>query len=55
MDQCIEYQQNPGEYDLAVVTISAPTNESETLLPLVPVIVDAVREAENGQIVSVVA
>jgi len=53
MDQGIEYQQNLQSRSLGVVTIVAPDNEYETLLPLVPEIVAALQELEAGAVVSV--
>jgi predicted nuclease of predicted toxin-antitoxin system len=55
MDQGIEYQQNLEGRELALVMVVAPTNEYETLLPLVPVIVDAARKATKGAVISVTA
>jgi hypothetical protein len=37
------------------VTVAAPTNEYETLLPLVPEIVDAARKATKGAVISLAA
>jgi hypothetical protein len=53
MDQGIEYQQNIQSRALGVVTIEAPDNEYETLLPLVPKIDAALQELEAGGIMSV--
>jgi len=53
MDQGIEYQQNIQSRALGVVTIVAPDNEYETLLPLVSDIVTALQELEAGRMVSV--
>jgi predicted nuclease of predicted toxin-antitoxin system len=55
MDQGIEYQQNLAGRELAIVTVAAPTNEYETLLPLVPEIVDAARKATKGAVISLAA
>lgn len=53
MDQGIEYQQNIQSRPLGIVTIVAPDNEYETLLPLVPDIVTALQELEAGGMISV--
>ncbi len=53
MDQGIEYQQNIQGRPLGVLTIVAPDNEYETLLPLVPDIEAALQELETGTVVSV--
>jgi len=55
MDQGIAYQQNLKGRELAIVTVVALTNEYETLLPLVPAIVDAARKATKGAVISVAA
>jgi predicted nuclease of predicted toxin-antitoxin system len=55
MDQGIEYQQNLAGRELAIVTVAAPTNEYETLLPLVAEVVDAARKATKGAVISVAA
>jgi len=53
MDQGIEYQQNIQDRLLGIVTIVAPDNEYETILPLVPDIDSALQELEAGRVVSV--
>lgn len=53
MDQGLEYQQNLEGRQLAIVNIVAPTNEYDTLLPLVPAIVEAVRGITNGEVATV--
>lgn len=53
IDQGIEYQQNIQSRSLGVLTIVAPDNEYETLLPLVPDIYAALQELEAGRVVSV--
>lgn len=53
MDQGIEYQQNIEGYALGIVTIVAPDNEYETLLPLIPEIDVALQGVEAGTVVSV--
>jgi predicted nuclease of predicted toxin-antitoxin system len=53
MDQGIEYQKNIQDRSLGIVTILAPDNEYETLLPLVPDVESALQELEAGRIVSV--
>lgn len=55
MDQGIQYQQNIQDRSLGVVTVVAPDNEYETLLPLVPDIDSALQELEAGRVVSVAA
>lgn len=55
MDQGIKYQQNLQSRSLGIVTIVAPNNEYETLLPLVPEIDSALQELETGRVLSVTA
>lgn len=55
MDQGIEHQRNISKRALGVVTVAAPNNEYETLLPLVPDIEEALRQIEVGTVVSVAA
>lgn len=55
MDQGIEHQRNIGKRTLGVVTVVAPNNEYETLLPLVPEMEEALRHVEAGTVVSVEA
>jgi predicted nuclease of predicted toxin-antitoxin system len=53
MDQGMEHQQNVAGRSLGIVTIVAPNNEYETLLPLVPEMEEELRQIENGTVVSV--
>jgi hypothetical protein len=53
MDQGIEYQQNIQGRSIGVLTIVAPDNEYETLLPLVPEIDAVLQELVAGRVVSV--
>lgn len=55
MDQGIEHQQEVAGRDLALVVIEAPNNEYETLLPLISDVVEMVRQARAGTVVSVAA
>jgi hypothetical protein len=55
MDQGIEHQRNIAKRAMGVVTVVAPSNEYETLLPLVPEREDALRQVEAGAVVSVAA
>jgi hypothetical protein len=55
MDQGIEHQQNLEGREVAIVTVAAPTNEYDTLLPLVPEIVGAARKATKGAVISLAA
>jgi len=55
MDQGIEHQQEVIGRSLALVVIKAPNNEYETLLPLIPDVVEALRHVDAGAVVSVTA
>ena len=55
MDQGMEYQQNVEKRALGIVTIEAPNNEYETLLPLVSKLEEALRQVERGAVVTVTA
>jgi len=55
MDQGIEHQQEVIGRSLALVVIKAPYNEYETLLPLIPGVVEALRHVDAGAVVSVTA
>jgi hypothetical protein len=51
----MDHQRNIANHALGVVTVVAPNNEYETLLPLVPEMTEALRQVEAGAIVSVAA
>jgi len=55
MDQGIEHQQEVAGRSLALVVIKASNNEYETLLPLIPGVVEALRPVDAGTVVSVTA
>ena len=55
MDQGIEHQQEVVGGNLVLVVIEAPNNECETLLPLIPDVVQALRRVNAGMVVSVTA
>jgi len=53
MDRGIEFQNSLQGLDLCVLVISAPSNEIDTLIPLLPEINDAISSAEPGRILRV--
>lgn len=53
MDRGIEYQQNLSGIDLCLIVLSAVSNDIDDLLPLVPGINKALREAAPGLILRV--
>ena len=53
MDRGMQFQQNLEGVELAVIVLSAPTNDIDDLLPLVPQINTAIKQAVPGQIVRV--
>jgi len=55
MDQGIEHQQEVAGRHLALVVVKASNNEYETLLPLIPDVVKALRQVDAGTVASVTA
>ena len=53
-DQNLEFQQNLGEADVAVVVLAAETNRFADLQPLVPGVLSALENIQAGQVVRVV-
>ena len=53
MDRGIKYQQNLSEIDLCLIVLSAVSNDIDDLLPLVPGINAALREAAPGLVLTV--
>ena len=55
MDQSLEYQQNLTGLSLSLVLLSAPSNDYDDLLSLVPEINEALMQAEPGEVAEVAA
>lgn len=53
MDRGMKHQQNLSGVDLCLVVLSAVSNDIDDLLPLVPAINAALREAAPGRILTV--
>ena len=53
MDQSLEYQQNLAGRSLSIVLLSAPSNDYDDLLPLVPDINEALQQAQPGKVTEV--
>ena len=53
MDRGLEYPQNLRGLDLALVVLSAVSNDIDDLLPLAPGINAALREATPGAVLTV--
>ena len=53
LDSNLVHQQNLTGIDLCVITLHAPNSRYETLLPIVPQILEAMREARPGTIIHV--
>jgi hypothetical protein len=53
VDQGLEYQQNLSNVEIAVVVLRARTNRFSDLKPLVPKILEALKDAEPGQVIHV--
>ena len=51
MDRGMQFQQNLEGIDLCVIVMSAPSNDIDDLLPLVPKLNAAIKEAIPGQVV----
>ncbi len=49
-DQNIEYQQNIEDFDLAFIVVVAATNDIADLLPLVPLVNEALKTIRPGTI-----
>lgn len=50
VDRSLQWQQQVGNFDLAVVLIRARSNSLPSLLPLVPLLLQALARAERGQV-----
>lgn len=55
LDQGIPHQQHVASLRLGIITIRAATSQIEDLLPLVDLILEALRSIKPGQIVSIPA
>lgn len=53
VDQNLEYQQNLKRFDIAFVLLVAINNKYETLSPLVPKILDALKSIRRGDYVRI--
>lgn len=52
-DQNLEYQQNPKTLPIAVVILVAINNRVDTLRPLVPQVLEALKNVRPGQLVRI--
>ena|SRR5258708_5950547 len=55
IDKGLEYQQRIAHLRLGIVTLVAPSNEFEVLLPLMPSLRHAVMKVKPGQVIRVEA
>ena len=53
MDQGIEYQQQLANLEIAVLVVSARSNQIDDLAPLVPAALDALRTIQRGRVIRV--
>lgn len=53
MDSGVAYQQNAAALPVAVVVLSAPSNDIDDLLPLVPAVLDALRDLKPRTLVRI--
>lgn len=54
-DRNLEFQQNPATLALAIIVLIAPNNRIETLRPLVPKVLEALRTIRPGQVIRITA
>ena len=52
-DQSLPFQQNLALAHIAVIVLTAPSTKLEDLLPLVPLILSAIRRSRPGQLLHV--
>jgi predicted nuclease of predicted toxin-antitoxin system len=52
-DKNLEFQQNPATLPIAVVVLVAVNNRIETLRPLIPLVLEALKSIRPGQLVRV--
>ena len=55
MDRNLDYQQRLVSYPIAFVVFSAHNNKFETLLPLIPTVLETLTTIQPGQVVKVSA
>ncbi len=53
VDQGIQYQQNLSGFRICVVIMVAPSNDIDDLRPLVPLVVETLKQVQSGQIIRV--
>jgi predicted nuclease of predicted toxin-antitoxin system len=54
-DKNLEFQQNPASLPIAVIVLLAVNNRIETLRPLIPAVLEALKTIRPGQLVHVSA
>ena len=54
-DQNLEHQQNLAKHDIGIIVLVARSNRIVELLPLVPKVLDTIREVRPGEVVRVAA
>jgi len=52
-DQNVEYQQNLGAYNLAVIVLAAPTTRLQDLEALIPAVLNTLEVTKAGEVVRV--
>ena len=55
MDRGLEHQQNVEGVSLSIILLSAPSNDYDDLLPLVPRLNEALQRTEPGKVTEVAA
>ena len=51
VDQGIPYQQNLTGFQICVVIMVAPGNDIDDLRPLIPLVLETLRQTQSGQII----
>jgi Domain of unknown function (DUF5615) len=54
VDQGVQYQQNLAGLRISIVVMVAPSNDIDDLRPLLPLVVAAVVQIQQGQVIRVV-
>ncbi len=53
VDKNIEYQQNPKNFPMAILILSANSNRLEDLMPLIPTALSALTDIKSGEIITI--
>jgi predicted nuclease of predicted toxin-antitoxin system len=53
VDRSLRFQQRVARFDIGVIVLTAPENTLESLQPLVPEVLQALKILKNGQVLQV--